>query len=251
MRISVVVLLLSAAAGAQESIPGSVEVAKQRFALGDLLYRSEKYPEAIVEFEAARALVPRPDLDYNIARCWERLHQWDKALESYTRYVESTPTPLDAEQMLTHMDEIKEVRDQERRAGKLPPPLPAMMGGSSSPSPPRVSDRESHRAGRGLRIAGLALGVFGVVGVSAGIGFGVAAEGTANELTLLDRSMQRFDPSRDHDLATQRALEGAFLGVGVAALVGGAVLFTVGHVAERRARRAHVAQSAAGVQVAF
>jgi tetratricopeptide (TPR) repeat protein len=252
MRISVVVLLLSAAAGAQESNPGSVEIAKQRFALGDLLYRSEKYPEAIVEFEAARALVPRPDLDYNIARCWERLRQWDKALESYTRYVESTPTPLDAEQMLTHMEEIKEVRDQERRDGKMPPPLPPSMGGSWSPSPPpRVSDREAHRAGRGLRIAGLAVGVVGLVGVSAGIGFGVAAEGTANELTLLDRSMQRFDPSRDHDLSTQRALEGAFLGVGVAALVGGAVLFTVGHMKERRARRAHVAQSAAGVQVAF
>src|SRR5439155_23127971 len=130
MRILIGVLLLTASAAADElgtlgaAPSGNVEIAKQRFALGDLLYRSEKYPEAIVEFEAARALAPRPDLDYNIARCWERMHQWDNAIDWYTRYVESTPTPLDAEQMLTHIEEIKEVREKERAEGTLPPALP-------------------------------------------------------------------------------------------------------------------------------
>src|SRR5581483_1615071 len=210
MRISIVVLMISAVAGAQEggggvvapASGGSVEIAKQRFTLGDLLYRSEKYEEAIVEFEGARALAPRPDLDYNIARCWERLHQWDRAIEAYTRYVESTPTPLDAEQMLTHIEEIKEVRDKERKAGVVPPPLSA----AHASEPPRVSDRASHRAGRGLRIAGITLGVVGVIGVSAGIAFGVESNGTADQLTLLDRTHQAFDPSRERDLSTQRAL---------------------------------------------
>lgn len=230
------VLLVAAPAGAEEK--GDVEIAKSRFALGDILYRSDRYREAVEEFEAARKLTPRPDLDYNIARCYERLREWDHAIEAYTRYIESTPTPLDAEQMLTHIDEIKEVREKERK--------------SAPPTPPRaLPSATAQRDTRAPRIVGIVLGGVGVVGIAVGVAFGVAANGTADQLTVLDRSMGRFDPGRAGDLQTQRILEGTFLGIGCVALVAGVVSYTVGHVMERRGRPSPVSASAGGIQVTF
>jgi tetratricopeptide (TPR) repeat protein len=220
----------------------NVEIAKQRFALGDLLYRSERYREAVVEFEAAHKLAPgRPDFDYNIGRCYDKLRDWDRAISAYTRYVESTPTPLDAEQILQHIEELKQAKV------KMPTER-SLLGSSVLTS---ADDAQpGKRPGRALRITGITLGAIGIVGLGVGAGFGVASNGTADQLTSLGRSMARFDPNLDSELSTQRALEGAFLGIGAAALAAGAVTFTLGMLAERRWRRAHYA-AAPSLQVEF
>lgn len=46
---------------------------------------------AIVEFEAAYKLIPRPNALYNIAQCQERLFRYDLAIQYYERYLQEAP----------------------------------------------------------------------------------------------------------------------------------------------------------------
>jgi tetratricopeptide (TPR) repeat protein len=216
--VAALVLAAAASAAAQEDLDTSI--AKSRFQLGELLYTNGRYAEAATEFEAARAIKPRPDFDYNIGRCREQLGQWHAAIEAYTRYVEATPTPLDADAILQHIGELR-ARDQS-----APPPAPPR---------PRLS-------GRAARVAGVVLGAVGAASVGLGIGFGVAGDQSAEALTALDRSRGAYNPAQDDDLSRDRALEGAFIGIGVAAIAAGTVSYIVGWVRDRRARNAPRAQ---------
>jgi tetratricopeptide (TPR) repeat protein len=64
------------------------EAARRHFVAGAALYDDAKYAEAIVELAAARRLRPSPALDYNIARCHDRLEHTADAVEWYQRFLE-------------------------------------------------------------------------------------------------------------------------------------------------------------------
>lgn len=81
---------------------------------------------------------------------------------------------------------------------------------------------------RALRIAGVTLTVAGVLMAAPAIGFGLAADGLARDLNTLDRTGGRFDPTKDSQYGSDRAAEGAFIGVGAACAATGVVLLIVG-----------------------
>jgi tetratricopeptide (TPR) repeat protein len=207
------------------------EVAKLRFSLGDLLYKADRYGEAVIEFEAARKLRPSPNFDYNIARCYERMKDWDAAVAAYERYLAWTPTPLDADAILDHLNELKPVRD-------------AAAGHRARTVAQSPADGRSVAPSRRARIVGGILAGLGVASLAAGVGFGLVGNSTADALTRADRAGGIYDPTLDRNLGTQRVLEGTFLGIGAGAVLAGTATIIVSIV---QARRAHRADSAASV----
>ena len=75
-------------AGAED--PKRVE-ARKHFRQGVAFAAAGNCSAAIVEFEAAYALVPRSNALYNIAQCQERLFRYDLAIASYERYLAEAP----------------------------------------------------------------------------------------------------------------------------------------------------------------
>jgi tetratricopeptide (TPR) repeat protein len=76
--------------------PVAVEQAKQHFRQAVAFASAGDCGAAIVEFEAAYELVPRPNALYNIAQCEERLFRYDLAIRYYERYLlEAPPDAVD------------------------------------------------------------------------------------------------------------------------------------------------------------
>jgi tetratricopeptide (TPR) repeat protein len=69
-----------------------VEQAKQHFRQAVAFAEAGDCGAAIVEFEAAYELVPRPNALYNIAQCEERLFRYDLAIRYYERYLQEAPS---------------------------------------------------------------------------------------------------------------------------------------------------------------
>jgi hypothetical protein len=83
-----------AAGASQEEILASPEVienAKNHFRQGVAFAAAGNCGGAIVEFEAAYRIIPRPNALYNIAQCQERLFRYDLAIQFYERYLKEAP----------------------------------------------------------------------------------------------------------------------------------------------------------------
>jgi tetratricopeptide (TPR) repeat protein len=72
-----------------------VAEARQYFRQGVAFTEAGNCGAAIVAFEAAYALVPRPNALYNIGQCQERLFRYDLAIQFYQRYLQETPADAD------------------------------------------------------------------------------------------------------------------------------------------------------------
>ena len=115
------------------------EIARRHFEHGAALYDKQQYEAAITEFEEARHAKPAPALDFNIARAYDRLEKWDRAIEVYERYLHSIPTPADAKEITARIEALKK-RQQSEPTAVTPSVTPVV----ESP-PPRAIDT---RAGR-------------------------------------------------------------------------------------------------------
>jgi hypothetical protein len=85
---SVAVVCLLLLVGTAWGDAGDLELARKRFEMGRLLHERGRYQEALVELEAARALVPRPEFDYNIALCLQRLDRPGEAADAFERFLD-------------------------------------------------------------------------------------------------------------------------------------------------------------------
>ena len=94
-----------------------------------------------------------------------------------------------------------------------PPTASVTLQRASPPPRPR----------RGLRIAGIALGVAGVALIGGGIGTTVAANGIAADLNAADHSGGIFDPSKDRAYTVDRALSIGLFAAGGAVVVAGTI----------------------------
>jgi tetratricopeptide (TPR) repeat protein len=90
-HLAVIALLLYPALGAAQTYDPDTEAARRHFALGSQRYEQGDYPGALVEFEAARKLKPLAELDYNVARCHDRLEHYPQALAEYKKYLKQKP----------------------------------------------------------------------------------------------------------------------------------------------------------------
>jgi hypothetical protein len=140
-------MLASSAVRGDPYESADTEAARRHYLSGRDLYGQGEYALACTEFATARKILTLPALDYNLAKCEERLEHWARAIEIYERYLGEVGPEVDTTPVRTSIGELR-VRVAELK----PPP---------SPSPERMSR---------LRIAAISLTAGAVVLGAAGTG---------------------------------------------------------------------------------
>ncbi len=173
IRIGVCVLLLTASVGAAPPVtasPENMQAAKSRFRQGKAIHVLGAYDQALAEFEAAFALVPLPELIFNIARAQQKKNEIDRALETYRRYLELDPEGRVADEARRQVAILTVEKERAKPAPvlKVEPVVVPAVSVIVLPTPP---PRKSHRT---AIIAGVSVGVIVLVGVGVGLGVGLS-----------------------------------------------------------------------------
>jgi tetratricopeptide (TPR) repeat protein len=89
-------------------------------------YERGQYEAALKSFEASYALLPQPDLHFNIGRCHERLGKWDAAATAYEKFLAAKPDEKDAVEVRERIADLRvRAREANRPAPTTPPPRPS------------------------------------------------------------------------------------------------------------------------------
>jgi len=94
--LAVVVLVVSPRIAIAQALDPDEEAARRHFARGLTHYDAGEYQAALAEFDAVKRFHDSPALDYNIARCYDRLERYEEAVSAYERYVTQKPDASDA-----------------------------------------------------------------------------------------------------------------------------------------------------------
>jgi Tfp pilus assembly protein PilF len=211
----------SGAAWAQGAEPTSETEFKAHLDRGMAAYKAGDYATALVAFEQAWATKEAPALLYNIGRCYERLGDGDRALETYERLLAAAGTTAELRaKALESVAALKREQAARVAAARVPAPSTATPGeGPASLEASPVAATPRSRALEWTLIGG------GAVAAAVGASFGVlalVAEGKFEDATA------REDKVRYKDEADRDALIADIgLGVGALAVASGVVLFFV------------------------
>lgn len=152
------------------------------------LYRAEKYPSAIAAFERAFAIKPKPNLQFNIGRSYERLGKLDEAIVAFEKFL-SLPGTLSAARTkaanaISALKQEKAALSAATAADSLPPELPRATELPVERTEGSQVVAPAPAPSRALEIGLLATG-----------GFLLAAGGVFGALALVEQS--NFDDARD------------------------------------------------------
>jgi tetratricopeptide (TPR) repeat protein len=166
MRAALVALVVCGTAFANED--PDTEVARKHFAAGHAFYASADYEHALEEFQTARRAKPHPALDYNIARCLDRLERYPEAIAAYNSYIASGPA--DAAEMRARVHELEERIKQTRPPPAVAPVAPeapvilALPPSLETPAPPPPKSKK-HTVAIVLGVLGGAAIIGGAIAV--------------------------------------------------------------------------------------
>jgi tetratricopeptide (TPR) repeat protein len=209
-------------------------------------YDEARYEDAAREMEAAYSLKPLPDLQYNLAQCYERLGRYADAATAYETYLKGNGAANDRKLVETRIANLRE-RAAATAAGSQVAPLPptgekvvfkTIVVYKTAPPPP----------GRGVRIAAYGLGVLALGAAASGVAFAVLAKQNADYVTTHGSTTGSitFDgPARDAQKAGQTDVIVSGVSFGVAALcAGGAIgLYLLGNKIDKEAPKLTMAPS--------
>ena len=134
VRLAFVIVVVFAnvlVVGERHAYAGDRELAKQSYRTGTMLYQRGSYADALVELERGNKADPRPELDYNIGLCLEKLGRAAEAVDAYERFLAARPQ--DAEAAVLRAD-ITRLRQSLAPATAAPAPSTAV----AAPSPASV-----------------------------------------------------------------------------------------------------------------
>jgi tetratricopeptide (TPR) repeat protein len=231
MRAPVAAALLAATAALARADGNDVEGrARSHFEIARGLYNLGNYSEAVKEFAAGYDLSKKPEFLVDLAQCYRKLGELAKAREVFEQYLNSVPATAPDHRAVE--DVVREIdrRLADRPDGATPnggAPAPA----TQRPSPPAVAAAAPPSAGRGERIAGIALLVLGV----GALGGGLACLGLAKSTSDQIEHATQYDVTLENRLDLYQRLDASLLIVGGVAAVLGAALVIVGSRAARRA----------------
>jgi hypothetical protein len=221
--------------------------AREHYLNGKKAFELGSFDEAIREYMAAYRLKDDPALLYNLGQANRLANHPVESLHFYKVYLLRLPNATNRDEVETKIAELEKLVDQQKRTEGLEPnqtrpletpePKPAPPPAQQQPPPPpppKPSWSQLHPGGV-KQIAGIALGAVGVGALVVGIAYGVLAKNNGDELTRLDRNMQKFDPSKQSAGKTDQVVSGVMLGLGAATAAGGALLIVLGRLEARRA----------------
>jgi tetratricopeptide (TPR) repeat protein len=209
-------------------------------------YDEARYDDAAREMEVAYELKPLPDLQYNLAQCYERLGRYERAANAYEQYLKGNPTANDRKVVQTRIANLRQRAAAVATGSQAPPPPPqekvvfkTIVVYKQAPAPP----------GRGVRIAAYGLGVLALGALGSGISFAVLAKQQADIVTNGGSTTSMpppFDgPKRDAQKAGQADVIVSAVSFAVAGLcAGGAVgLYLLGNKIDKEAPKLTLAPS--------
>jgi tetratricopeptide (TPR) repeat protein len=225
--------LLAGRAGAQAP-DEKTEKARIHVRAAIAYYDEGRYEDAAREMQVAYDLKPVPDLQYNLAQCYERLNKLDEAAGAYEKYLAGRPDALDAKQVKARIENLRE-RARAEAEGKETPPAPPVEKVVFKTIV--VYKEKPPKPGRAARGAAYGLGVLGLGSLAAGIACAVLAKQAADQVTT------GGDPAMPADfrdlVATQEAgktypiISGVTFALGGLALGGAVALYLVGNKIDR------------------
>lgn len=191
-------LLLSVGAAPMNAAAQDDTVAKleQLNAQAREKYKSRDYAGAISLFKEAYEIEPVPNLLYNIAKCHEKLKQWDDAINYYNEFVVSPDVdPKVRKETLAHVEELKKIKALEQQANtpddKKDPD--DKKGNVVEPKPEAGPDRTG---------AYIALGA-GAALIGTGVAFGLMAN---SQQSTFDSATSSDDRKAARDSGTTYAM---------------------------------------------
>jgi tetratricopeptide (TPR) repeat protein len=211
--------------------------AEEHYQKGMKAYTLGKFPEAIEEFEKAYELRSEPIFLYNIAQSHRQNNSPQRAIFFYRRYLEAEPEAKnrgDIEQRIKDMQtQLNAKSENATPVAAAPAPQPVVVAPAPAPQPVVVAPVSVLQAqpapapssGRGLRIAGIAVGAVGVAGVVTGVVLGLQATSLHDDAV---KAGSVYDDSKFQSAKTYRTMAWASLGVGAAAIATGGVLYYLG-----------------------
>lgn len=236
--------------------PSAADTQKARQYTNDGLDAARRgdYDVAIGFYQQAYDLVPHPTLLFDMAEAHRLAGQIDEALALYRRYLVAAPNgPLAAD---AH-DRIAELEKGRKPVAPSPESSPSPPNPTSPPSPPPpaspvnpasppssppaatppsdVSAAEAAAPGRTLRIAGIVIGVGGVVALGDSIRWAIRSK------TLNDDVEQQFSPSKNAAGPHANTVAYEALAIGSALVVAGAGVYWWGYTQGRSAERVSLA----------
>jgi tetratricopeptide (TPR) repeat protein len=246
MRVVTLMLVLSSVAAAEGEPDEAVERARTHLKAGVAYYDEGKYEDAAKEMEAAYALKPLADLQYNLAQCYERLNKLTEAADAYKKYLTGVPAAEDRAPVEAR------IKNLEERAK-------ALEAGAPAPAPPPPTEKVVFKTivvykeappkpGRGTRIAAAGCAVLALGALATGITFSVLAVQDARTVTRggslavatpFDGAPAQAQSAGQTDVAV------AWVGYGVAfvAALGAIGLYALGAKIDREAPKLTMAPS--------
>jgi tetratricopeptide (TPR) repeat protein len=254
LRAITLVALVTAVASATPARADNVTEAREHFRLGSKLYDLQRYDEAALEYERAYVLKEDPALLFNIGQAYRFAGSPAKAIGAYRAYLRRTPRAPNRAEVEARIAEMQRVLDEQQarqaleqshpEEAKPPAVAPTPAPTTSAPAPaPIVAERKQP-----LKLAGIITAAGGLALVATG----AALEGVAHsEADQFNRPATGavFDSGAESRIKTFETTGWVLIGVGAAALVGGAALVVLGVRQDRAARRAaarHPLRFAAG-----
>jgi tetratricopeptide (TPR) repeat protein len=104
------------ASAATPEDPARLGQARARFRSGHEQYQQGRYREAIRDFELAASLYPSAEIAYNIALCYEQLHEYDPAIQYFERYLREKVDPPDRPAVEAKIAELRRQRELVRQS---------------------------------------------------------------------------------------------------------------------------------------
>jgi tetratricopeptide (TPR) repeat protein len=235
--------------------PGDLDASQQppaeaveAFRRGRSLYAKAEYEQALAAFRQADDLHPAADLQYNIALCHMRLHNWAEAIAGFEIYLRTKDDPADRADVEMRIAEAR--RQLAQMQTKSQPPEPAPPPRLPPDPTPVQTDRPDPepRPWVGLVAAGGVLLGVGVVGtIGGGVGFGLAVDERDDQLEAIvsggnPRGVGYAEARQLEDEAARlRTYQWTTVGVGSAVAATGAVLLGVGLQRRRDAQERSIA----------
>ena len=222
MKISALVLIMLAALKTV-ALADPTPTPEDLYAEGQTAYDRADYPNAIAKWRASYELSNAPGLLFNLAQAYRLSGDCVNALSTYKRFITIDPT---ADQRVLAEDLVREL---EPKCGERPTPIVER----TTPIP--VVDRpsvvhERERPGRRLKATGLATSGTGLALLASGLLLGHHASALGDQVTTACASGCYWDQQKDKDATGRRDATIGYMidGLGVAAIVGGAVLYYLG-----------------------
>ncbi len=233
------------AARADGPPPDKTELARAHVKAAIAYYDEARYEDAAREMNAAYALKPLADLQYNLAQCYERLNRLDEAVVAYQKYYEGSPDAPDRDQVRARILNLKERADAIAKGQSVPAAQPVekvvfktIVVYKALPPPP----------GRAARWAAYGCWVLAAGGLATGVAFSVLAKQAADSVTHggsvgnpppFDGTIRSTQDSGKND----PIIAGVGFAVGALALGGGVALYLIGNKIDREAPKVTLAPS--------